>query len=101
MLERFIACRSSQLLTFYDSNLLPHWTMEECLKACHPRIKASFVIEQGPAERLRLNLEFKRNQLNQFCEVDRQWLRLRDGTNEPADFLDINLLDLEKSSVTS
>lgn len=64
------------------------------MDTCHPRLKAAFVIEQGLVDSLRLELEYKKNSLGEFDEISRRWLRLKGGGDAPADFLDINMLDL-------
>jgi len=62
---------------------------------CHTQLQAAFVIEQGPADNLRLELEFKRNSLGEFHEVARRWLKLKGIGTTAEDFLDVNILDLE------
>lgn len=69
--------------------------MDECLASCLPRLKAAFVIEQGPANKVRLEMEFKKNGSGEFDEVSRRWLKLKDTNDTPEELLDVNLLDLE------
>jgi hypothetical protein len=64
------------------------------LGKCHPRLKANLVIEQGPADNIRLELEYKQSEENAFDEVSRRWLRLRSNDQAAADFLDVNMLDV-------
>jgi hypothetical protein len=70
-------------------------TLQQCLAACKPRLRAAFVIEQGPADHLRLEMEFKSNSMDEFDEVSRRWLKCKEVGGSSFNFLDVNLLDLE------
>jgi hypothetical protein len=94
LLERFFQKRSQ--FPFYDSFLPPTWSLQQCLNACHPQLRATFVIEQGTADNLRLEMEFKKNCMNEYDEVSRRWMKLKDDDSVHGGLLSVNILDLEQ-----